>query len=81
MKLQNPQLMSSSQKFPVDCDNWIELSKEPVREIPDEPDDPEITPDLPPETRPDLAPEIPDIPSPEIFPDRNQPEISPSPEF
>ena len=57
------------------------LAKEPFRELPDEPHDPEIRPDLPPEQQPDLSPEIPDEPAPEIYPDRYEPEISPSPEL
>ncbi len=80
MKLRTPECLSSSRQFRPNCAHWIMLTKEPVREIPDEPDDPEISPDLP-ETLPNLAPEIPDVPSPEILPDRNQPEISPSPDF
>lgn len=57
------------------------LSSEPFRELPDVPHDPEIRPDLPPEQQPDLFPEIPDAPAPDILPDRNEPEISPTPEF
>jgi hypothetical protein len=56
-------------------------AKEPIREIPDEPHEPEILPDLPPEPEPDLSPEIPDTPVPEIIPGGNEPEISPSPDF
>jgi hypothetical protein len=55
--------------------------KDPVREIPDQPQEPEILPDLPPEPEPDLFPEIPDNPIPEISPGGHEPEISPSPEF
>jgi len=62
-------------------EHGLQLANEPVREIPGEPHEPEIQPDLPPEPLPNLSPEIPDNPSPEVFPDRDEPEISPSPEF
>ncbi len=64
-----------------DFETGPRLAKEPLRELPEEPHDPEIRPDLPPEQQPDLSPEIPDEPAPEIFPDRYEPEISPSPEL
>ena len=57
------------------------VSKDPVREFPDEPQDPEILPDLPAETVPDLPLEIPDDPRPEILPDKTEPEISPPADF
>lgn len=76
-----PQYWLSSQHFLATENKRVLQAQSPTREIPDEPHEPEIRPDLRPEPMPELAPEIPDIPSPEIVPDRSQPEISPSPEF
>jgi hypothetical protein len=55
-------------------------NKEPS-EIPEEPDDPEIEPDFPPEPIPDFNPEIMPEPAPEILPDLDAPEFEPFPEF
>ncbi len=71
----------SSQRLTPTIDRGLLIAKEPVREIPDEPHDPEIQPDLPVIPLPDLSPEIPDDPSPEILPGHIAPEISPSPDF
>lgn len=73
--------LGSPQRTNPTIDQGLQLAKEPAREIPDEPHEPEIQPDLPPEPLPNLLPEIPATPSPEVFPDRGKPEISPSPEF
>ena len=81
MEMQLPEYFWSSQRSNPSSEHGLQLAKEPVREIPGEPHDPEIQPDLPPEPLPNLSPEIPDNPSPEVFPDRDEPEISPSPEF
>ncbi len=81
MEIQIPEFFWSPQRSNLTIDHGLWLAKEPVREIPDEPHDPEIQPDLPPEPLPNLSPEIPDSPSPEVFPGRSEPEIGPSPEF
>ncbi|MCA9131841.1 MAG: hypothetical protein KDA45_01745 [Planctomycetales bacterium] len=56
-------------------------AKEPPAEIPEEPHDPEIVPDLPAEPTPGIAPELPPEPSPEILPEPLTPEINPQREF
>lgn len=73
-----PDVLSTFTRILFVIDTPPQSAKEPVREIPDEPREPEILPDLPPERKPDLSPEIPDYPVPEIIPDGNEPEISPS---
>lgn len=57
------------------CDLSLAQVKEP-HEIPDQPLEPEILPDLPPEQEPDVSPELPTCPTPEITPVQ-EPEINP----
>jgi hypothetical protein len=76
-----PEFSSAVNSSQLVCLKGPQLTKEPVREIPEEPHEPEILPDLPPQLEPDLLPEIPDVPAPEIAPGGHEPEISPSPEF
>lgn len=81
MNMLLPQYPSICKTYVSDFEIGPRLAREPFRELPDEPHDPEILPDLPPEQEPDLSPEIPDEPEPEILPDRYEPEINPSPEL
>jgi len=48
-------LAITEQVTPEGFDHGLLLAKETIREIPDEPHDPEIQPDLPPEPRPNLS--------------------------